>query len=137
MEGHFLELVLGDAKRSVNKAVAFYMATGRKLALAEFSNPHGRFAEGEQYIYVLDMNGTMLAHPINEEYQGKDFYRIQDCDGKSFVKQIVDTANNNGGLGWVAYKWYDPAMKRMRPKTVYFEKVDSMIFCSGVYVLRP
>jgi len=132
MEGYFMELVLEDAKRWVDKAVAFYVATNKEIALAEFSNPQGGFVKGEQYVYVLDTNGAMLAHPINEKYMGRDFYRLQDLDGKAFIKEIVDTANTRG-FGWVGYKWYDPATRKVAPKTIYFEKVDNMIFCSGVY----
>jgi cytochrome c len=97
----------------------------------------GRFVRAGQYVYVLDINGTMLAHPVNERYPGRDFYRVQDSDGKGFIKQIVDTVNDNGSSGWVEYKWFNPATKRDEPKTVYFEKFDNMIFCSGVYVPRP
>lgn len=132
MEGYLTELTLEDARRWVNAGTAFYKATGREIALAEFSNPQGRFVQGEQYLYVLDTNGTMLAHGVNDKYPGEDFYRVQDCDGKFFIKEIVDTANLKG-YGWVEYKWLDPATKSEQPKSVYFERVDDMIFCSGVY----
>jgi cytochrome c len=81
----------------------------------------------------MDINGTMLAHPVNEKYVGKDFYHVQDVDGKSFIKEIVDSANNRDS-GWVEYKWFNPKTKRIQPKTVYFEKADGMIFCSGIYM---
>ena len=32
------------------------------------------------------------------------------------------------------YKWYNPVTKEMKPKRVYFEKVDDLIFCGGIYV---
>ena len=136
MEGYLVELALNEPKRWVDEAIAFCKATGKEIALAEFSNPYGRFAEGEHYVYVLDTSGTMLAHPVNEDFVGKDFYRVQDPEGKSFVKEIVDTANN-GGFGWVEYKWFDPVTKTDQPKTVYFEKFDNMIFCSGIYRGTP
>jgi cytochrome c len=132
MEGYLGELVLEDARRWVNEGIAFYKATSREIALAEFSNPQSQFVQGEQYLYVLDINGTMLAHGVNEKYPGEDFYRVQDCDGKSFIKEIVDTANLKN-FGWVEYKWRDPVTRSEQPKTVYFERVDNMIFCSGVY----
>jgi cytochrome c len=136
MEGYLVELALNEPKRWVDEAIAFCKATGKEIALAELSNPYGRFAEGEHYVYVLDTSGTMLAHPVNEDFVGKDFYRVQDPEGKNFVKEIVDTANN-GGFGWVEYKWFDPVSKTDQPKTVYFEQFDNMIFCSGIYRGTP
>jgi cytochrome c len=81
----------------------------------------------------LDINGAMLAHGVNQQYVGEDFYRVQDVGGKSFIKEIVDTANTKG-FGWVEYQWLNPGTKMEHPKTVYFEKVDNMVFCSGIYL---
>jgi signal transduction histidine kinase len=124
--------VAEDAKRWVENAVAFYKASGKRIALAEYTNPNGQFVRDEMYIYVLNPKGTMLAHGVNEKFVGEEFIDIKDYDGKSFIKEILDTANTEGS-GWVEYKWYNPVTKEVLPKTVYFRKVDDLIICSGVY----
>ncbi len=121
-----------SAKQWVDNAVAFYKAVGKEIALAEFSSPNGQFNKDQMYIFVLNPTGVMLAHEINERYAGKDFYRIADFEGKTFIKEIVDTANTEGS-GWTDYKWLNPATRTQQHKEVYFAKVDEMIFCSGVY----
>jgi signal transduction histidine kinase len=121
-----------DAKHWVEKAVAFYRVSGKRIALAEYTNPNGQFSQDEMYIYVLNPKGTMLAHGVNEKFVGEDFIDIQDYEHKSFIKEIVDKANKVGS-GWVEYLWYNPVTKEVLPKTVYFEKVDDLIICSGVY----
>ena len=133
MERHLMERVLKDAKQWVDKAIAFYGSHGKGFALAEFSNPRGRFAEDEQWVYVLDTHGTVLSHPVNEHFEGLDLYRLQDIEGKGFIKEIVDAAEKMD-FGWVGYKWYDRPTRMLRPQKVYFKKVDEMIFCSGVYL---
>jgi hypothetical protein len=132
MEGIFRD----EGKRWVERAIAFYEATGKTITLAEFSNPRGPFVWGDQYVYLLDTTGTMLAHPLNGKYTGKDFYGVQDAEGKCFFKDIVDTANTKG-YGWVSYKCFDPATKSALNKMVYFEKVDDMIFCSDTRKGKP
>jgi len=121
-----------EAKAWVDKAVAFYKNSGKRIALAAFTDPAGMFVEGEMYIYVLNPKGTMLAHGINEKFVGQDFIDLKDSDGKPFIEEILDSANNEGS-GWVYYKWYHPVAKQWLPKNVYFEKVDDLIICSGVY----
>jgi len=121
-----------DAKKWVDKAVDFYKASGKRIALAEYTNPNGQFVQDEMYIYVLNRKGTMLAHGVNERFVGEEFIDIKDYDGKSFIREIVDTANKEGN-GWVEYLWYNPVTKELLPKSVYFEKVDDLIICSGVY----
>jgi len=121
-----------DAKEWVEKAVAFYKHSGKRIALAEYSNPKGPFVQDEMYIFVLNAQGTMLAHGVNERFIGEEFIDLKDSDGKSFIKEIIDTANTKGS-GWVVYKWFHPETKEVLPKTLYFKKVDDLIICSGVY----
>ena len=121
-----------DAKQWVERAVAFYKASGKRIALAEYTNPNGQFVLDEMYVYALNPRGTMLAHGVNENFVGEEFIDIKDYDGKIFIKEIVDIANKEGS-GWVTYKWYNPVTKEVLPKNVYFKKVDDLIICSGVY----
>ncbi len=137
-EAHFstdyeiMELKLEDAKNLVQEAIRFYHNCGREIALAEFSNPHGRVAKGELYVYAIDSNGLMLAHPINQNYIGKDFLRVVDFDGKAFIREIL-TAVDSQDSGWIEYKWLNPADGCDEAKTVYFEKHNDAIICSGIY----
>lgn len=121
-----------DAKNWVEKAVSFYRASGKRIALAEYTNPNGQFVQDEMYIYALNPRGTMLAHGVNEKFVGEEFINIKDYDGKSFIQEIVDIANKDGS-GWVEYKWYNPVTKDVLQKIVYFKKVDDLIICSGIY----
>ena len=121
-----------DAMNWVDRAIQFYKASGKEIALAEFMNPKGQFVEDEMYIFVLDLNGIMLAHGVNEKFVGKDFTQLKDSDGKSFIHEIIENAKATGG-GWTEYKWYHPSARTVWPKVVYFEKVDDMIICSGIY----
>ena len=121
-----------EAKAWVDKAVAFYNASGRRIALAEFNNSKGQFVQDEFYIFVLSPGGTMVAHGANEKFVGEEFINLKDSDGKLFIKEILDIANKEGS-GWTDYKWYNPVTKQVLPKTVYFEKVEDLIICGGVY----
>ncbi|MCE5334320.1 MAG: cache domain-containing protein [Desulfobacteraceae bacterium] len=123
---------LDKARGWVDEARQFYLLTGKRIALAEFTNPTGMFTECEMYIFVLNPKGTMLAHGVNERFVGEEFLDLEDVDGKKFIKEIVDTANS-AGSGWVEYKWYHPRTKQILQKNVYFEKIDDLIICSGVY----
>jgi cytochrome c len=131
-----------DAKDWVAKAIAFYKTYGKAIALYEFSKRKGPFIQDEMYIFVLSRRGTILAHGVDEKYIGHDFNDIidfeddfidvKDYEGKSFITEIVETANTQGS-GFVEYAWYNPLKKMSVPKRLYFEKVDDLIICSGVY----
>ena len=86
VEGHMMELVLDRTRHLVEQAVAFYKRMPKAIALAEFSSSQGRFVKGDQYVYVLDSTGVMIAHPINESFVGQDFYYIKDCDEQLYQR---------------------------------------------------
>jgi cytochrome c len=120
----------------VERAKAFYAATGKEIALAEFTNPRGQFVQAQQYIFVLDLNGLMLAHGMNQLFVGKNFTGVKDINGKTFVRDIIDTAREKVS-GWIEYTWANPVTKKSLPKTLYFEKVDDIIICCGTYKETP
>jgi len=121
-----------EAKGWVQKAIAFYKKAGKAIAMAEFTNPKGPFIDGDMYVFVLNLKGTMLAHGVNEKYIGQDFIDVKDSDGRSFIREIVEVGNTKGS-GFVDYKWYNPVTKEDLVKHVYFEKVYDVLICSGVY----
>jgi len=121
-----------EAKEWVARAIAFYKRAGKAIALSEFSNHAGPFVEGEKYIFVLSLKGTMLAHGVNEKYIGHDFIDVKDSEGKSFIREIINAAKTSGS-GLIEYKWFNPITKKDQIKHVYFEKIDDVIICGGVY----
>ena len=52
----------------VDKAAALTESRG-KSAFPEFKKKGGEWLEGETYIFIIDMNGTMLMHPANPELE--------------------------------------------------------------------
>ena len=121
-----------EAEALVKKAIAYVKANGKDAAFAEFSNPKGKFVDGDLYIFVYDMTGKCLAHGGNARMVGKDLIDLKDADGKSFVKERVDIATSTG-KGWQNYKWNNPAVNKIENKTAYVEKCDDVIVGSGAY----
>ena len=109
------------AKGRVKEAISLYRAAGKDIALAEFMNPGGRFVRGDHYIFAVDINGVMLAHPINQRFAGLYFLDCRDSEGKGFVREIVENAARNSS-GFAQYRWYRPGSKKDLPKTTYYER---------------
>jgi len=122
-----------EAKEWVQKAIEFYKNAGKAVSFAAVSNPKGPFVKGEMYVFVLNLSGTMLANGTNEKFIGLDFKDVKDSDGRSFVREILEVATKKGS-GFLDYKWFNPTTKEELAKHLYFEKVDDLIFCSGIYV---
>ncbi|HJV86558.1 MAG TPA: cache domain-containing protein [Noviherbaspirillum sp.] len=121
-----------EAVALVHKAIAFYKAHGKDKAFAEVSNKSGQFVDRDMYVYILDTNGTMMAHGANEKLIGKDLTNLKDADGKLFAQELIAHAKAKKA-GWVDYKWPNPVTKQIESKTTYVEAFDGYGFAVGVY----
>jgi signal transduction histidine kinase len=123
-----------EVRRRVQDAIALYENAGKVPLLREIADSKGRFVSGDRYIFALDVNGTMLAHPTEPALTGRNLMDLMDSDGNTFVRKIVGTAKNKG-YGYGDYKWHSPGSNDERDKTVFFERIDGIILCNGFY--RP
>jgi cytochrome c len=73
----------------------------------------------------------MLAHP-NAKLVGQNMLDLPDNNGKKYRKEIATKAAKDG-KGWTDYQYQNPKTKEIEEKTTYFEKVDDLIICCGVY----
>lgn len=122
----------GEVRNWVKQVVDFFRTGGKESTLAEIANPGGQFVQNQRYVFALDLNGVMLAHPITERLTGRKLIDLRDVEGRSFIQKIVKAARTRGS-GWVEYRWYPPESKEALRKTAYFERVDGVVLCSGYY----
>ena len=121
-----------EVRKWVQDAIALYENAGKETLLREVADSRGRFVSRERYIYALNTDGTIVAHPIEPELTGKNLMDLKDSEGNDFIRKIVDTAKTSG-YGFTDYKWPSPASDDELHKTVFFELVDCIILCSGFY----
>lgn len=120
-----------EAKAMVEKAAAFLKANGKEKAFREFTEGSA-FKKNDIYIFVVDLNGVILAHGSNPKLVGKDMSNLKDAGGKLFIKEIIDQANEKGS-GWSDYRWANPVTKKIDLKSTYFQKTNDVIIGCGIY----
>jgi cytochrome c len=121
-----------EAEALVKKAIAEIKAVGKDKALAEISNPKGKFIDRDLYIFVYDMDGKCVGHGFNQKMIGKDLVQMKDPDGKFYVKERIEIIKTKG-KGWQDYKFTNPLSKKIENKTAYIEGIDGLIVGCGVY----
>jgi signal transduction histidine kinase len=122
-----------EAVAMVKRAVALIKADGKEKAFAAIADPaNTAFHDRDLYIYVYDLNGVALAHGNNPKMVGKPLIGLKDNEGKSMIKEMVETAKSKG-KGWVDFKWPNPVTKAVESKSGYVERIDDMLVGSGIY----
>jgi hypothetical protein len=121
-----------EAKAMVEKAAKLLATEGKEKAFQQFDDSKGQFVDRDLYVFVLDKDGTTIAHAVNKAVIGKSLLKLKDADGKAFIQEMLDVANSKGE-GWVDYKWPNPVTKKVESKSSFIKKVGDMIVGVGVY----
>ena len=89
-------------------------------ALAKIKDPQGefRFADGKGYIWVHNLDGIMVMHPIKAALDGKGLLDMRDVNGVYLFVAMNEICEDHGA-GWVPYAWPKPGQKKSSPKVSY------------------
>ncbi len=121
----------------VNKACELLAKDG-KAAFPKFKGKDSEFIFAGTYIWIHDMNGVMLMHPIKFKLDGKNVTGLKDTAGKFLFVEMNKVAKEKGA-GWVDYMWPKPGEKDPSRKVSYVKLVKTpdgeMVAGCGVYDL--
>jgi methyl-accepting chemotaxis protein len=87
------------------------------------------------YIWINDMNPTMVMHPIKPDLNGKDLSDFKDPNGKHLFNEFVKVCRERGE-GFVDYMWPKPGYDKPVAKLSYVKlfKPWNWIVGTGIYL---
>ncbi len=90
---------------------------------------------GNEYVFILDKNVTMVMHPIKPELNGTSQANAKDPDGKQLFIEMVKAAKSGDG-GIVHYKWPKPGQDKPAAKMTFVKATTDgeWIVGTGVYI---
>jgi methyl-accepting chemotaxis protein len=118
----------------VKHAIVWVRKVGPERALKDVQNPAGEFIQGDIYVVVWDLNGVVLAIPVNHFMLGKSQLDLTDADGKKVTRDILELVRLHG-TGWYDYRFRNPKSGKIEPKSLYVERDGDLVFGCGIY--RP
>ncbi len=117
---------------------AAQMITDKGLdeAVKEINNKTGKFVWKDTYVFLMNLDGKMLAHPMNAALIGKNLLDMKDKGdpGKLLFKEFVELAKSKGE-GWVDYMWSNPGDEKLRKKITFIFRVSGkdLLVGAGIY----
>jgi signal transduction histidine kinase len=107
-----------------------------KKAFSKFKGKGSNFIFAGTYIWINDLDGKMLMHPIKPGMENQPMIGLKDSNGKRFFVDMIAIAKEKGD-GWVDYLWPKPGSTERSMKVSYVKKsvCDGVpvIVCCGVY----
>ncbi len=119
-----------------HEAAALINSKGLDEAIKEISDPKGPFVWKDSYVFLMNMEGKMLAHPMQPELTKLPHcLLITDPTDKALFVSFVNLAKTVGH-GWVEYMWPRPGHKSPSKKITYIYRVPGkdLFVGAGVYV---
>jgi methyl-accepting chemotaxis protein len=116
----------------VKSGVKHMRKHGVQQACRDFMDRQSRFIHGEDYLFVLDLDCTLLAFPPDSAAVGRNDRDARDANGKLFSRNTVEQARATA-FGWYDYDMQNPRTGQVEPKSVYFELVDDVVIGCGIY----
>jgi cytochrome c len=121
-----------EAQALAERAVAHVHDVGRDKAFADLSRPDGGFVDGSLYVFCQDASGVVVAHGGNPRLVGKNMADVRGPDGRMANVEINQLGLTKGS-GWLAFRWPNPATRRIELKHAYVLKVDDRTVCGSGY----
>lgn len=121
------------------KAAAEMLKKDKDAGLAEIGKKDGKFVWKDSYVFAMDLNGKMLAHPFKPELTEKPSLLAVTDKNKENPKKIfeafVNVAKSEKGEGWVDYMWPKPGEEAPSQKDTYIYRVPEthMLVGAGIY----
>ncbi len=113
----------------VNEACAVINKEGKR-SFSKFKGWNSKFIFSGTYVWVNDMNGKVLMHPISPVMENHSLIGLKDSNGKYFLSEMISIAKDREN-GWVAYSWKNPSSNKKLLKITYVKKC----LCNGVPVV--
>lgn len=125
-----------ECQAKCEAAAEMIKTQGMAAAICEINQKTGQFVNGEIFVYMMNMDAVMMAHPMAPALIGKNLTGVvlKDKDGKEHPMMLVNFAKNPGA-GWLSYMWPKPGTQIPVEKMCYILKVpDTNVFLvAGFY----
>lgn len=86
------------------------------------------------YIWIDDIEGNLVMHPILQDQEGSNRMNLTDCNGVKIMQEILKTADNGGGFNNFVFTKADGVTEAS--KVAYSERFDpwGWVLTSGCYM---
>ncbi|KRT73426.1 MAG: hypothetical protein XU12_C0009G0022 [Deltaproteobacteria bacterium CSP1-8] len=108
---------------------------GLDAGVAELNKKDGKFVWKDSYVFLVEFDGKVLAHPMSPALIGKNVNDMKDksedpAKAKLLFKEFSELAKSKGE-GWVGYMWANPGDPKPRKKISYIFRVPGKDMYTG------
>jgi len=117
-------------------AAQLIQSKGVEKASLTIGDKDGPFVWKDTYVFLMDLDGKMIAHPIKPELTQRDsLVQVKDTDGKPLFMEFIQVAGNRG-QGWVDYMWPKPDQEKPVAKSTFIYRAEGTPYFVGAGIYK-
>ncbi len=130
----------------VEAAAKLINTQGVDAAIKAVNDPASEFMWGSDYVYLMDLEVNILAHPTQPGLIGRNLVGLRCPVGDTpFFAEMFENVNaNENATGWIEYYWTKPdgqggflldseGNRKPFKKIVYYKRQGNVIINAGFY----
>ncbi len=125
----------GECVSKVREAAELIESKGVDAAIKQINDKDGPFVWKDSYVFLMNLDGKMLAHPVKPELTERDhLLLVTDPNNKALFVHFVNMARNQSE-GWVDYLWPKPGETIPSEKVTYIYRIPGkdLFLGAGIY----
>lgn len=116
------------------KAAEIIKNKGNQEAINAVNDTSGEFIWKDTYVYIMDMNATIMAHGAVPKFIGKNLMGLKDpITKKHWYPEVYKRIKAGEKNGWFDYHWKKSEGKGIFKKHCYFVKEGDLVIFAGIY----
>lgn len=108
---------------------------GPEEAIRQVNDVKGPFVWKDSYVYMMDLNGTIVAHGPQPKFIGKNLMGLKDpVTMQPWYPALFEKIRaDNDAEGWFDYNWKKPNEDGVFKKSCYYQRAGDVVVFAGVY----
>ena len=107
---------------------------GVEAAVKEVNDASGQFIWKDTYVYLMNLEGTIVAHGPQPKFIGKNLMGLKDpILKKAWYPALFAKIKAGSNSGWFLYHWKKPNAKGLYKKDCYYQRAGNLVIFAGIY----
>ena len=118
-------------EKLVQKGMKYIGKLGMENTISLINKKPNKFRDFKSYLFIIDINGNVLAHSGNPLFAGKNMLTTKDSRGCLFIQEYIHNIQQINKINYINIVTLENYSQYIY-NFVYLEKIDQNLFIGAV-----
>ena len=115
----------------VYKGMEYVDKLGLENTISLINEKPRKFKDFKTYLFIIDLNGNVLAHSGNSHFAGKNMLSTRDSRGHLFMQEYINNIQQYDGINYINFLTLADDTRYIY-NFVYLERIDDNLIIGAV-----